>query len=199
MRSKSICFCIALIMLFQSFLRGQKMAVGSWKSHFSYAEGRLLATGNGTIFCAAAHGLFSVKDDILEVIDKNKGLSGVSVSALNFLEEQQILLIGYEDGIIDLVYTDHVVSIQTVRNIEMITSKSINDFVQKGNHIYLATDMGIALLDLKIEEIRDFYSEIGPDGSVVSVQDLFLYNDSCLLYTSPSPRDLSTSRMPSSA
>ena len=154
------------------------MAVGSWESHFSYAEGRFLATGNGTIFCAAAHGLFSVKDDVLEVIDKNKGLTGVSVSALNFLEEQQILLIGYEDGIIDLVYTDHVVSIQTVRNIEMITSKSINDFVQKGNHIYLATDMGIALLDLKIEEIRDFYSEIGPDGSVVPVQDLFLYNDS---------------------
>ena len=25
------------------------------------------------------------------------------------------------------------------------------------------------------------------------------YNDNCLLYTSPSPRDLSTSRMPSSA
>ena len=30
-----------------------------------------------------------------------------------------------------------------------------------------------------------------------SIQDLILY--SCLLYTSPSPRDLSTSRMPSSA
>ena len=27
----------------------------------------------------------------------------------------------------------------------------------------------------------------------------FFYCDSCLLYTSPSPRDLSTSRMPSSA
>ena len=28
---------------------------------------------------------------------------------------------------------------------------------------------------------------------------LMAYNNSCLLYTSPSPRDLSTSRMPSSA
>ena len=120
---------------------------------------------------------FSVKNDVLEVIDKNKGLSGVSVSAL-ILEEPQVLLIGYQDGIIDLVYTDHVVSIQTVSNIEMITSKSINDFVHHGNHIYLATDIGIALLDLRTEEISDFYSEIGPNGSVVSVQDLFIYNDS---------------------
>ena len=178
MKTKSICSCIALIMFLQSFLIGQQMVIGSWKSHFSYAEGRLLATGNGTIFCAAAHGLFTVKNDVLEVIDKNKGLSGVSVSALIFLEEPQVLLIGYQNGIIDLVYTDHVVSIQTVSNIEMITSKSINDFVHRGNHIYLATDIGIALLDLRTEEISDFYSEIGPNGSVVSVQDLFIYNDS---------------------
>ena len=32
------------------------------------------------------------------------------------------------------------------------------------------------------------------DGAALQVQD-----DNCLLYTSPSPRDLSTSRMPSSA
>ena len=48
-------------MFLQSFLKGQQMVIGSWKSHFSYAEGRLLATGNGTIFCAAAHGLFQRK------------------------------------------------------------------------------------------------------------------------------------------
>ena len=42
-----------------------------------------------------------------------------------------------------------------------------------------------------------FYMVTGlvrPDTGSVSLQD-----DSCLLYTSPSPRDLSTSRMPSSA
>ena len=77
-------------MFFHSFLKGQEMAIGSWKSHFSYADGRLLAEGNGTIFCAATHGLFSIKDDVLEVIDKNKGLSGESVSALNIFEEPQV-------------------------------------------------------------------------------------------------------------
>ena len=37
--------------------------------------------------------------------------------------------------------------------------------------------------------------EIGFDHSYVTYQD----GNTCLLYTSPSPRDLSTSRMPSSA
>ena len=40
----------------------------------------------------------------------------------------------------------------------------------------------------------------GPKQPVAILQDIMMadYND-CLLYTSPSPRDLSTSRMPSSA
>jgi len=181
---KGICFVIVVMAFSHTSLLAQQMTVGSWESHFSYAEGRHLAVGNGTVFCAAAHGLFSVKENIVEVIDKNRGLSGVSVSALNFFEEAQLLVIGYEEGIIDLVYTDHIVSIQTISNIEMITLKAINDFVNQGNRIYLATDMGIALLDLTTEEISDFYSEIGPNGAVVSVQDLFLYNDSLFAISS---------------
>ena len=39
-----------------------------------------------------------------------------------------------------------------------------------------------------------------PEGSVEMIPgERFEIIDSCLLYTSPSPRDLSTSRMPSSA
>ena len=165
------------MMFSQSFLLAQQMATGSWDSHFSYSEGHHVTLGNGTIFCAASHGLFSVKKDVLKVLDKNTGLSAVSVSALNFFEKAQVLVVGYKEGIIDLVYTDHIISIRTISDIEMITSKAINDFVNQGNRIYLATDLGIALLDLKTEEIGDFYSEIGPNGSVVSVQDLFLQND----------------------
>ena len=43
---------------------------------------------------------------------------------------------------------------------------------------------------------------IGNHPEMVGVdlgQDDLLYFEACLLYTSPSPRDLSTSRMPSSA
>ena len=54
--------------------------------------------------------------------------------------------------------------------------KTDQRFCTSGNHIYMATDIG--MLDLGTKEISDFYSEIGPNGSVVSVQDLFVYNDS---------------------
>ena len=44
--------------------------------------------------------------------------------------------------------------------------------------------------DFRIE--KDF-------NEVIKNMDVDLFVNSCLLYTSPSPRDLSTSRMPSSA
>ena len=40
---------------------------------------------------------------------------------------------------------------------------------------------------------------IGQDGFFTIREFYFLRSNTCLLYTSPSPRDLSTSRMPSSA
>ena len=174
---KGICFVIVVMAFSHTSLLAQQMAVGSWESHFSYAEGRHLAVGNGTVFCAAAHGLFSVKENIVEVIDKNRGLSGVSVSALNFFEEAQLLVIGYEEGIIDLVYTDHIVSIQTISNIEMITLKAcvmhILNYVTRGRYTWhLAAvlytkaslrnaarcDVGIITEDLRI------FRKLSPSG-----------------------------------
>ena len=47
---------------------------------------------------------------------------------------------------------------------------------------------------IKTKDMEPFIYRVRPDG--LFVLDL---NKTCLLYTSPSPRDLSTSRMPSSA
>ena len=71
----------------------------------------------------------------------------------------------------------------------------------------------------KLDEVRDALAEVGVEGMTVSevkgfgrqkghteiyrgseyTVDFLPKNKLCLLYTSPSPRDLSTSRMPSSA
>ena len=42
-------------------------------------------------------------------------------------------------------------------------------------------------------------SEVKNDRFLTIIQTLIIWINACLLYTSPSPRDLSTSRMPSSA
>ena len=57
--------------------------------------------------------------------------------------------------------------------------------------ILLSSLPGAAIISVKINGVQHEFSTI--DGCVEDVTEI------CLLYTSPSPRDLSTSRMPSSA
>ena len=61
--------------------------------------------------------------------------------------------------------------------------KGVNDFLKKLGENYVVKYDGLA----------------GGKGVKVSGDHLKSHHDACLLYTSPSPRDLSTSRMPSSA
>ena len=61
----------------------------------------------------------------------------------------------------------------------------------------IAVDEFDALLAFALREEIDL-TVVGPEGPLVAgICDRFA--SACLLYTSPSPRDLSTSRMPSSA
>ena len=53
----------------------------------------------------------------------------------------------------------------------------------------------LSVLEAVIEKLRKEYHDEGKEELFSSLEGFL----SCLLYTSPSPRDLSTSRMPSSA
>ena len=50
-----------------------------------------------------------------------------------------------------------------------------------------------------VEYLKNFLIESGSNVGVYTSPHLINFNESCLLYTSPSPRDYAASRMPSSA
>ena len=75
--------------------------------------------------------------------------------------------------------------------------------IQKGGGKYIPDGVSFILFDVRIDEwwlkredVEDIADKLNIDVVPIRGQGTI---ESCLLYTSPSPRDLSTSRMPSSA
>ena len=81
-------------------------------------------------------------------------------------------------------------------------SLALYELADENNSIDEVEKQSISFLRL-IDESKDFSSLIkDPTNSVNELQDvinMIANNYNCLLYTSPSPRDLDLSRMPSSA
>ena len=74
--------------------------------------------------------------------------------------------------------------------------KSLNDRIQRGSNANFITTLvgGKHGTGVSEQEASGILT-----ANLQSVQGLIAQRTACLLYTSPSPRDLSTSRMPSSA
>ena len=88
-----------------------------------------------------------------------------------------------------------------------LQARDSSAFLAITEHLHYA-DLAIFYSRLESEEERDFvihtvspktFSDVLPELPDALLEDAISRYKPCLLYTSPSPRDLSTSRMPSSA
>ena len=80
-----------------------------------------------------------------------------------------------------------------------LDSKLVKDFLEKEDRLAVLVSDYSGAAEGKILEIPVIKSSSGVEQANAVIQALRKWDLDCLLYTSPSPRDLSTSRMPSSA
>lgn len=163
----SLCL-VSLVTIAQT----NNIAIGQWRAHLPFNKSHLVADAGDQIYCASQSGMFSLNksDNSLSVISKVQGLSDVSISALNYYQAKGILMIGYENGNIDIVKGSAVTNIPDIKRKQLNARKVINRIFFKDNYAYLACGFGIVVLDLDKNEVRDTYL-IGPNGSFLNVYD----------------------------
>jgi hypothetical protein len=155
---------------------------GAWRDHLPYNDGKRLAEGGNKIFCSTSGGglfSFNLLDNTLEKYSKVNGLSDADISCIAFNQAMEILIIGYNNGNLDLVKKDSVFNIPDIKRKIIVGEKSINVFFFRGNYAYLACGFGIVLVDIVKHEIKDTYM-FGDGGSQIKVNDItfdgqFLY------------------------
>ncbi len=172
---------VLFVLLIAPFLGFAQDFSNTWEEFYSYFHIKAIVTGDHQIFTAAENAIFITQPGNLEQekITTLQGLSGETISALAYFEDQNTLIIGYENGLIQL-YNLQDKSVKTFIDIlqkPTITpdERRINHFFIYNNTAYIATNYGISEFNLSQKEFGDTYY-IGDAGSKLKVNAAVIYN-----------------------
>lgn len=157
-----------------------QIGVGDWRDHFSLKGCHSLTAHKNFIYGASRFGLikYDTSDNSYTKLTKVNSLSDVGISALGS-DGFDNLIVGYENGNIDIISGGIV---HNMRDVVMLTSKSnkrINKIQTFGGKAYLATDLGVLVINLGKREITENYylsnSSIENPVNQVAIVDSILY------------------------
>lgn len=171
---------IALLLFVSSLVNAQDFSA-LWEGYFSYYNIIDVTKGEDKIYAAAENAIFSydVFTNEIETITTVDGLSGETISKIYYSEEFNSLIVGYENGLIEIVFTENneILSVVDILEKESISpvKKKINHFYEYNGLIYISTDYGISVYDLDRLEFGDTYF-IGNGGSQIIVNQTTVFN-----------------------
>ncbi|WP_147677716.1 type IX secretion system anionic LPS delivery protein PorZ [Algibacter pacificus] len=150
-----------------------------WEGYFSYNKVTDVVVGNNKIYGASENAIFTFDTQThhLEEITTVNGLSGETISTIYYSEMYELLVIGYHNGLIEIVFDNgEVLSVVDIVNKTTITDnkKKINHITAYHNYIYLSTGYGISTFDLERLEFGDSYF-IGNLGAQIEVRQIAIF------------------------
>jgi hypothetical protein len=165
---------------------GQRdVPIGSWRLHLSYYNVQDVAVSPKKIFAATESAVlfYDRNEHTLGAYNKLNGLSNTGITAMQYAASQDQLLIGYEDGDLDLITPTAMVNFNRLRDAPVTSARTINDIFTDGNFAYLSTAYGVVVFDLQKLEIKETWRDLGPSGEELAVYATAVLRDSIYLAT----------------
>ncbi|MEL6812462.1 MAG: two-component regulator propeller domain-containing protein, partial [Bacteroidota bacterium] len=145
-----------------------------WTGLFSYVSVKGISQGNGKVFVGSENAAFDydLATQEIETTSTVNGLSGEIISTVYYSENFGVLLLGYENGLIEVRIDGEEDILKVVDILEKLTippnRKRINDFYEYNGVVYISTEFGISVFDLSRLEFGDTYF-IGDLGSQINI------------------------------
>jgi len=164
-----------------------QVAMGGWRTHFAYNSVSQIAQSENKIFAVSDGALFSVDktDETMEFYSKVSGLNGASIARIEYDDVNQLLIVIYANGNIDLLSSGGVTNIPDLYNKQMSASKVVNHIQFYQGKAYLSCSFGIIVLNLQKKEVADTYF-IGANASEVKVLNTTIHNGTIYALTATS-------------
>jgi len=157
--------------------------LGSWRLHLSYNNIQHVEVTSEQVFAASGSGIlvYAPDDQSLNTYNKLNGLSSTGISGMKYDAVNNLLLVGYADGDLDIVTGNTVINFNRLKDAEVTTSKKINHISIRGNMAYLSTAYGMVTFDLLQLEIKETWRDLGVSGVGLSVFQSTFLNDSIFI------------------
>ena len=166
---------------FAQALCAQGVPVGQWRSHLPFNETHSIAILNDEIIAASNYGLlrFNSSENIISDFTKVDGLNGVELTEVESSPNGIDVLLGYEDGLMELWNSDIIREIPDIPQSGKYPGRSsINAFVFDGeNRAFAATGFGVVELDLLYGVVKGTYL-LKDDGNTTETYNVDIDNDS---------------------
>lgn len=159
---KHISIGLAFVLLSLVVAGGSGRAqVGSWRYHFAATPPEQLAIWGDEVYAARVADLlcYNTADRTLSSLSKRQGLSGGEIGAMAVHEAAGCLIIGYQDGNIDLYYGGDIFNMSDIKDKTIAggNDKGIYRIHTQGRYAYLACGFGIVVLDVLKREFKETY------------------------------------------
>ncbi|MBL4652031.1 MAG: hypothetical protein JKY53_04075 [Flavobacteriales bacterium] len=182
---------LASLGLFLSLISlGQNLGLEEWQYHIPYQNGIAVSDAGNLVYCASYAGMyyFNKSDNSVNRFTRIQGLSDIGITDIVFAEETDILVVGYENGNIDLVQLNSVINISGIKDANFPGTKRINKITIIDELAYLSCGFGIVVVDLLKQEIRDTYylnssQNLGVNDIVVNGIGIYAATNSGLFFS----------------
>ncbi|MEN9347158.1 MAG: hypothetical protein RLZZ77_669 [Bacteroidota bacterium] len=171
--------------LFITLVGNAQFSTGTWRDHLPYTKAiDLCIDKDELVWVATSSALFTFNqyDNDVQRVSKVNRLSDVGITAIEYIESADVVLVGYENGNIDVLWSDGQYNIPDIKISSVVGDKSIYNIKEKNNFVYLSTGFGIVVLDLSRREVKSTYL-IGELGAQVKVTDVEMANDTLFAAT----------------
>lgn len=141
--------------------------VGSWSDHLIYNTASAVCAGATEVFASTGSSIlvYNKEYDELKKMSRINGLTETGISAINWSEEHNTLLIAYSGANIDLVRDNRIYNIPDISRKYITGKKEINRIRMNGKYAYLACSFGIVVIDILKKEILDTWKPGSGSGN----------------------------------
>lgn len=170
---------IFLLFLFSTSVYSQVDYSDSWEDFFSYNNVKDFIKVDNQIFALVDNAVFTFNETTSETkkISSIQGLSGEITSAIYYDAPTKRLVIGYENGLIEVIDEDNSITISSdLANFNQSGEKRVNHISGFGNTLYISTPFAIVEYDIEKLEFGDTFF-IGNNSSSLRINETTILNN----------------------